>query len=131
MYVSTRCYWDTEDLGVLWDSEGKPIDSAVKYLSRPFPIAVAGSHLDFTFDPKNSHFEASWQVDEKETEEKDVATSLFFLPEHVFGGGLEVRLANGLEWRRSDERRQVIEVASIRPNIGGGTKVWMEVKAVE
>ena len=44
---------------------------------------------------------------------------------------MEVRLAAGLEWRRSDERKQVIEVASIRQNVGGGRKVWMEVKAVE
>ena len=121
------CYWDTEALGVLWNSEGKPIDSAVRYLSRPFPIAVAGTNLDFTFDPGRSRFQAGWQIEpcEAAEEEKDAAVSLFFLPEHVFGAGLEVSLAEGLDWRRSNESRQVIEVVATSPVLEP-RKAWLE-----
>ena len=125
------CYWDTEALGVLWNSEGKPIESAVRYLSRPFPLAVAGTNLAFNFDLGRSRFHASWQIEDKEAEEeeKDAAVSLFFLPEHVFGKGLEVNLAKGLAWRRSNESRQVIEVVAISPVAEPG-KAWLEVNAM-
>ena len=121
------CYWDTEALGVLWNSEGKPIDSAVRYLSRPFPLAVAGTHLAFNFDPGRSSFHASWQIEDMEVE--DVAVSLFFLPEHVFGTRVEVSLSKGLDWRRSNESRQVMEVVATSPVLESG-KAWLEVKAM-
>ena len=120
------CYWDTEALGVLWNSEGKPIESAVRYLSRPFPLAVAGNNLAFTFDPGSSRFQASWQIEDKKG--KDAAVSLFFLPDHIFAAGLEVSLAEGLGWRRSKDRRQVIEVVATSPLVEP-RKAWIEVKA--
>ena len=120
------CYWDTEALGVLWNSEGKPIESAVRYLSRPFPLAIAGNNLAFTFDPGSSRFQASWQIEDKE--EKDAAVSLFFLPDHIFASGLEVSLAEGLGWRRSKDRRQVIEVVATS-HLVEPRKAWLKVKA--
>ena len=126
------CYWDTEALGVLWDSEGEPLDSAVRFLSRPYPMAVYGINLSFTFEPENSRFQATWQIIPKEVEEEkmDAVISLFFLPDHVFGAGVEVNIAEGLAWSWSKTGRQVIEVVEVGQGGLHLGKAWIEVKAV-
>ena len=53
----SRCYWDTSNLGTLWDNNGRPVQTAVDVLSRPYPIAVAGKNLKFSFDPEKSQFD--------------------------------------------------------------------------
>jgi len=49
-------YWDTSNLGVLWDDAGQPVPSIVKGMSRPYPTIVAGSNVKYSYNLETNSF---------------------------------------------------------------------------
>ena len=100
-----RCYWDTSNLGVLWNSIGTPIQTAVDVLSRPYPIAVSGKNLKYSFDPESKVFDMEYDVNPD-----IILPTLVFVPKHTYGTDLEVIVSDDLSYKMSKENSQVIEI---------------------
>eukprot|EP00090_Calanus_glacialis_P047637 TRINITY_DN9987_c0_g1_i4.p1 TRINITY_DN9987_c0_g1~~TRINITY_DN9987_c0_g1_i4.p1 ORF type:complete len:610 (-),score=147.15 TRINITY_DN9987_c0_g1_i4:118-1947(-) len=99
------CYWDTSNLGVLWNSIGTPIQTAVDVLSRPYPIAVSGKNLKYSFDPESKVFDIEF-YDNPDI----ILPTLVFVPKHTYGTDLEVIVSDDLSYKMSKENMQVIEI---------------------
>ena len=99
------CYWDTSDLAVLWDGEGRPVQEAADVLSRPYPLAVAGTQPEYNFDVKNKKFHLEFYPDSAIS-----SPSLIFLPDHVYDGQLHYVSSADLSVRVSGEDKRLLEV---------------------
>ena len=100
-----RCYWDTSNLGVLWNTQGKPVQTAVDILSRPYPMAVSGKNLKYSFDPEVKAFDMEYDAD------PDIlAPTLIFVPQHTYGADMEVIVSDDLEYRTSSDNSNILEV---------------------
>ena len=100
-----RCYWDTSNLGVLWTGEGETVTTAAAALSRPYPLAVAGSQLQYSFDTKARIFRLEFRPDTSIAQ-----PSLVFLPSLVFGDNPHFKHSDDLSVSLSQDNPQILEV---------------------
>ena len=100
-----RCYWDTSNLGVLWTGEGAAVTTAAAALSRPYPLAVAGSQLQYSFDTEARIFRLEFRPDTS-----IARPSLVFLPSLVFGDNTHFKHSDDLSVRLSPDNPQILEV---------------------
>ena len=100
-----RCYWDTSNLGVLWRGEGAAVTTAAAALSRPYPLAVAGSQLQYSFDTEARIFRLEFRPDTS-----IARPSLVFLPSLVFGDNTHFKHSDDLSVRLSQDNPQILEV---------------------
>ena len=80
---SSRCYWDTSNLGVLWQ-DGVKNSKASDILSRPYPVSVAGIDIKYSFDSKKNVFKLEFQPNRTSSQPSKV-----FLPQHIYGSNIE------------------------------------------
>ena len=100
-----RCYWDTSNLGVLWTGEGAAVTTAAAALSRPYPLAVAGSQLQYSFDTEARIFRLEFRPDTS-----IARPSLVFLPSLVLGDNTHFKHSDDLSVRLSQDNPQILEV---------------------
>ena len=100
-----RCYWDTSNLGVLWTGEGAAVTTAAAALSRPYPLAVAGSQLQYSFDTEARIFRLEFRPDTS-----IARPSLVFLPSLVFGDNTHFKHSDDLSVMLSQDNPQILEV---------------------
>ena len=100
-----RCYWDTSNLGVLWTGEGAAVTTAAAALSRPYPLAVAGTQLQYSFDTEARIFRLEFRPDTS-----IARPSLVFLPSLVFGDNTHFKHSDDLSVRLSQDNPQILEV---------------------
>ena len=119
------CYWDTSDLGVLWDKEGNQLQEAVDILSRPYPMAVAGKELTYEYDSNTKTFHLEFYPDQSIS-----APSLLFIPDHIYEGRLHLVASADLSVQVSEDDRRVLEVR-LESQTDSSEKSWVTVGVSE
>merc|ERR1719469_1776383 len=89
---------------------------SVKVLSRPYPVAVAGTNIKFTFKTDTSILDMEFDADSSMD-----SPSLIYLPKHLYDGRQEVLSSDDLEYEFSSSNDQILEVRSR----GREGKSWM------
>ena len=115
------CYWDTSDLGVLWNSEGNAVNTAVDILSRPYPMSVPGTQLRYSFDKNTKIFKLEFQSIE------DISTpGKIYLPSNIYGENRYFKHSEDLEVRLSDEDSQLLDI-TVKKDSVTTTNSWLVV----
>lgn len=86
--------WDPYEFGMLdgerdEDTLRFPEGPFIDYLSRPYPRAIAGTPLAFSFDPEEIVFTAEWEVDHS----IDAPTEIFTSRQRWFDEGWEIEIS--------------------------------------
>lgn len=84
-----------------------------KMKAYPFPIAIAGTLLDFKFDEKSSTLEMTWNSTTCPTASGDADTELF-LPKVFFPNGWNVEKFDGVGILREDLEQQRLFVKTLQ-----------------
>ena len=71
-------------------------------LSRPFPLAVAGTSLSYRFTPATGDLTMEWT--DRAGEER---SSLVFLPSHLYTNNFSITTSQGVEWSMLAESPRV------------------------
>ena len=90
---------------MLWTGEGAAVTTAAAALSRPYPLAVAGSQLQYSFDTKARIFRLEFRPDTSIAQ-----PSLVFLPSLVFGDNIHFKHSDDLSVSLSQDNPQILEV---------------------
>ena len=90
---------------MLWRGEGAAVTTAAAALSRPYPLAVAGSQLQYSFDTEARIFRLEFRPDTS-----IARPSLVFLPSLVFGDNTHFKHSDDLSVRLSQDNPQILEV---------------------
>ena len=115
------CYWDTSNLGVLWNSEGSAVNTAVDILSRPYPMSVPGTQLKYSFDKKTKIFKLEFQSI------GDIySPGKVYLPSNIYGENRYFKHSEDLEVRSSDEDSQFLEI-TVKKDYVTTTNSWVVV----
>ena len=115
------CYCDTINVGVLWNSEGSAVITAVDILSRPYPMSVPGTQLKYSFDKKTKIFKLEFQSIE------DISSpGKVYLPSTIYGENRYFKYSEDLEVRSSNEDSQFLEI-TVKKDYVTTTNSWLVV----
>ena len=90
-------------------------------LSRPYPLAVSGHDLEYSFDVETKVFQMAFHANQ------DISLpSIIFVPQHIYGDELKVLVSNDLTYKMSKENNQVIEIeVNAIKELGRMDKSWV------
>ena len=100
---------------------GTPVQTAVDILSRPYPMAVAGESLKFSFDPETRMFDMEF------IPSSDIQLpTIIFVPRHTYGSDMEVIVSDNLSYQVSGDNNQLLEIRLKEGEVSDGSqKSWV------